>query len=672
MIRRMIPFLTLITLLICSLPSIAGEIHRAVEAGDVALVQKLVQANPDLVSAEDDSQFQDLPIHIAVGSGNIEIVQILLEAGAYIDAGDSDNSTPLGVAAIRRQSEMVTFLIAQGADVNRRDRKGDYPLSFAAYGTDEAIIQQLLDAGADIFFRNPNGETLMHVAAGRGLTQFTEYLLEHGNDFDARTGDGVTPLAYACRRGHIEIVQMLIDKGADVDPSNDQNASPMDMCMWENRVEAARLLLQNGAEVDKRGWNNRTTLFTAANHASVEMVNLMLEQGADVNHRSDDGTTALVGVAASGQADKVQALLNAGADPNLGIDNSGRTALQVASLGGHLETCQLLLNEGAKADAATPTGETPLYFAQYYSHADVAELLISSGARNSGTKSADRSLAALGDIDQQEAVIWFLNHSGWAVKTSNHTLVFDYFAEGAEPTAPGLSNGHINPAEIADQKVAVFATHHHGDHFDPVIFSWAEQVSDITYFLGLEPQEAPDYHRLTARQEQKFDDLELTVIHSTDAGIGLVVEVDGLTIFHPGDHANGNDVMMAEYTDEIDFLADKNLDIDIAFGPIRGCSLGTPDQVKAGNDYLLAKLQPKVFIPMHGGTNGQIYQEFIEDCQDRFRAIQMVAPGNRGDHFVYRNGLIEDPKGTDPLHVRRDDAPDQADSEQETGSGSSQ
>ena len=49
-----------------------------------------------------------------------------------------------------------------------------------------------------------------------------------------------------------------------------------------------------------------------------------------------------------------------------------------------------------------------------------------------------------------------------------------------------------------------------------------------------------------------------------------------------GDHANGEDGLMAEFTDEIDLIADMNKGIDILFGGIRGCSLGEPEQVKQG------------------------------------------------------------------------------------------
>jgi hypothetical protein len=125
-----------------------------------------------------------------------------------------------------------------------------------------------------------------------------------------------------------------------------------------------------------------------------------------------------------------------------------------------------------------------------------------------------------------------------------------------------------------------------------------------------------------------------------------------VTIFHPGDHANGRIGLMDEFTDEIVFLKERGIRPDICFMGIRGCSLGRPDEVKEGIYYTLETLEPKVFIPMHAGTQGHLYREFIEECQGQFASIQMVAAANRGDHFVYSKGKITDPKDLETHQAR--------------------
>jgi len=644
MMKRLTLFVAAIGLLCVALPALGGEIHEAIEAGDVARVKQILKDNPGAVTERADNQFREMPIHFAATTGNIEIARLLLEAGADIDAGDSDNSTALGVAAMRKHGEMVAFLIERGADVNRRDRKADCPLSFAVYGRDEAIIQQLLDAGADLYFRNPNGETLLHVTCARGIRGFAEHLLDNGAEIDALSSNGGTPLGFAAMRGHAEIVELLLDRGADPNPGQPGDTTPLIFTAWRNQIECARILLEHGANANHLAYRGNTALLIAADDCSAAMVTLLIKHGAAVNHVNEDGETALVKASAGGHADRAKALIAANADPNLGTDGGGRSALLLAALGGHVDVTRQLLSAGANPNTLTPTGDTSLQLARYYGHTELATLLVGEGATGSGSESVDRSLSAIGDVGKKEAVIWFLGHSGWAVKTRNHLLIFDYFPQGEDPANPGLCNGHINPNEIADQKVAVFASHFHGDHYNPAIFEWREQTTDITYFLGLEPDSTPPYEFMPERMEKSFGDLEITTIHSTDAGVGMVVEVDGLTIFHPGDHANGRIGLMDEFTDEIDFLAGRGVRPDICFMGIRGCSLGRPDEVKEGIYYTLKTLKPKVFIPMHAGTQGHVYREFIEECQEQFTSIQMVAADNRGDHFVYSKGKIKDPQ----------------------------
>lgn len=645
MVKNLTLFAAISAFLCLAPPVSGGEIHRAIEAGDIELVKRILEEDPSALSQLDDSRFREPPLLVAAAVGNVEIARALLEAGADIDAGDSDNSTALGVAALRRQGEMVAFLIESGANVNHRDRKADCPLSFAVFGGDEAIIQQLLDAGADLYFRNPNGETLLHIACSRNVRGLVEHLLESGADVDVLSANGGTPLSYTSMQGNAELAQLLLDHGADPNAGRPGEAAPLVFTTWGNKTRCARLLLENGADVDRPAHRNNTALLIASESSSAEMVQLLIEHGADVDHVNEAGETALVKASAGGYTDRVQALLAAEADPNLGTDSGGRSPLQLACIGGYTEMARLLLASGAEIDGATPAGETPLYLAHYYGHPDLVTLLNQAGASGAPPEEIDRSLSAFSDLDEGEAVLWFLGHSGWAVKTKDHLLVFDYFAQGEAPANPGLCCGRIDPAEIANEHVAVFASHDHGDHFSPSIFEWKDRVGDITWFLGLQPEDAPPYELMEERMEKTFGDIKLTTIHSTDAGVGMAVEVDGLTILHPGDHANGRVGLMDEFTDEIDFLAQKGMRPDICLMGILGCSLGTPEQVKEGVCYTLKTLEPRVFIPMHAGVQGHRYREFIAEHQGQFESVQMVAADNRGDHFHYKNGKIVDPKG---------------------------
>jgi L-ascorbate metabolism protein UlaG (beta-lactamase superfamily) len=129
--------------------------------------------------------------------------------------------------------------------------------------------------------------------------------------------------------------------------------------------------------------------------------------------------------------------------------------------------------------------------------------------------------------------------------------------------------------------------------------------------------------------------MKIYAIKSTDSGGGYLVEVDGLVIFHMGDHANGEDFLMPEFTREIDQIAAQNKKIDILFGPIRGCSLGRPEQVKAGTYYTLEKLHPALFVPMHAGTYTFAHKEFTGQAKKDGLEQPMDYVISKGDRLHY-------------------------------------
>jgi L-ascorbate metabolism protein UlaG (beta-lactamase superfamily) len=228
------------------------------------------------------------------------------------------------------------------------------------------------------------------------------------------------------------------------------------------------------------------------------------------------------------------------------------------------------------------------------------------------------------------------------VKTQNHVLVFDSWQRRRGPTQPGLCNGWVAPRELAGENVIVFASHEHGDHYDPQIWEWRQEIPNVTYVLGFRPnEEVPEYTYMGPRQTQTVDGVTITTIESNDSGVGFWVEADGVTLFHPGDHANRQRDFSGPYTKEIDWLAAKKARLDISFFPISGCGFGDLEAVKLGVFYALETLEPQAFFPMHGGDLTHRYQEFIDDCQPRFPGIHMQGAMAQGDRFHYREGDLE-------------------------------
>jgi L-ascorbate metabolism protein UlaG (beta-lactamase superfamily) len=191
------------------------------------------------------------------------------------------------------------------------------------------------------------------------------------------------------------------------------------------------------------------------------------------------------------------------------------------------------------------------------------------------------------------------------------------------------------------QNVTVFATHEHGDHYDPAIFNWQEEVESIQFVLGFQPRDIEYEYVYTApHTETTLEDMTVTTIRSNDGGSGFLVEVDDVVIFHPADHANPSMEMPDSYTAEIDAIAGMNKDIDLAFGPILGCSLGTPESVQLGAHYIIETLKPTVFMPMHSGRATYRYRDFVEEAADKNYDTQLAYALISGDRFLYSQNKL--------------------------------
>jgi ankyrin repeat protein len=108
------------------------------------------------------------PLTRAARAGDLEAIRTLLDAGADVNAPDSEEGwPPLFHAVHMRQAAAIVLLLERGADPNTRaDRL--VPLEVAAAQSDPAIMEILLAHGADISARGPDGSTALSVAVAGG------------------------------------------------------------------------------------------------------------------------------------------------------------------------------------------------------------------------------------------------------------------------------------------------------------------------------------------------------------------------------------------------------------------------------------------------------------------------------------------------------------------------
>jgi L-ascorbate metabolism protein UlaG (beta-lactamase superfamily) len=425
----------------------------------------------------------------------------------------------------------------------------------------------------------------------------------------------------------------------------------LSQCCFRGNGATAELLLQAGVDLNKKDNFGRTPLLSSAWVGNDEVLAVLLKAGADPNLATEQGQTPLIKAAESGNLAAAEALLAAGAKVDALESPQGRQALHIAAARGYGDIAATLVKAGAPLNTIDNAGATPIMLASNHGNYKITKVLAKAGTGSGKTtnecelagtskKCSGKCPGALNAAKapaKGDARVWYLGHSAMAVQTQNNLLVFDYYENGRGADNPGLANGTICPEELADQQVTVFASHVHGDHYDPVIFEWSEQVKDITYVLGFEPNDenVPAHESIGPRESKKFGEVTVHTIASNDSGVGFLVEVDGVTIFHAGDHANRERDLSGNYCPEIDYLVAAGYHPDLTMLPTTGCSFGDPVAVRAGIDYTLKKFGATTFFPMHAGNNPVRYIEVWEEVGPNQPQVEVVLPRDNGDWYDY-------------------------------------
>jgi ankyrin repeat protein/L-ascorbate metabolism protein UlaG (beta-lactamase superfamily) len=536
-------------------------------------------------------------------------------------------------AAFKGDLAKVKELLARDPSlIDARGQNEKSPLHWAAQGNQLAVAKYLLAKGAAVDGLNIQKETALVYAAEGGHLELARLLISRGADVNVRTSLQASPIHYALWAERTAMVKLLLKKGADYKWDRGTGFSLLHEAANHQSPEIVALLLQKGMAVDRMTDSGATPLHFAAMHGPAETVSLLIAKGADVNSVSTNGWWPLGLAVNRGHLEMVSRLLAAGAEVNRQDKESRFTPLHMAAIKGYGKICALLIEKGADVNAQGPDNRTPLYYAARYQHQGVCSLLKEKGGTLAEKPLAknwlDEPLAA------GHAVVWYLGHSGWAVKTRNHVLIFDYWKRDAAPDEPGLANGTVHPLELRDSNVTVFASHAHGDHYMPEIFAWQKAVPKITYITGFRPDRAGGYTVLPNREKQDLDGLEIMPIESNDSGQGYFIKADGVTIFHPGDHANRQRDFSGPFKKEIDFLADLGLKADILFAPVSGCGFGDIVAVKKGVYYTIDRLSARCVFPMHAGGNEARYREFAKEAKNAGHDIPFGLAEFGGDHFI--------------------------------------
>lgn len=263
-----------------------------------------------------------------------------------------------------------------------------------------------------------------------------------------------------------------------------------------------------------------------------------------------------------------------------------------------------------------------------------------------------------------DASIRYLGTSGWAVRTRDAVLLFDYVGldagfDRAADSAWAPSVRALRAALAGGQRVYLFVSHQHRDHFSPALLRWADSLPDAHLVLGgpitdRAAMDATPVRSVVMGEGERVNvaGADIATIPSTDEGVGFVVRVDGVTLFHAGDHALWAPQVDTAYWTGIgkagglvESATNTPMPIDLAFLPIAtGTQCDPRASLRLGAIGAIVALQPKAAFPMHVRCIDRIglYTQFADSARAAGLAVPIGVARSLGSAFVFRNGRLDE------------------------------
>ncbi len=507
---------------------------------------------------------------------------------------------------------------------------------------DRNLIENLLKDNPDLLhIQDPNGVTLLHTAVITGKIEICRLLIEKGMYLDHKNNNGFSPLFLAMDRGRNAIAGLLIDKGADIDGRGYRNRTILHMAVNSGNLSVLKMILKRHPDLSEEDIAGDTALDLLFTRGYLEeetgnaILKLMIDNGADVNAKDHNGTSILIRAVEHKLTEAAIYLIKSGSNVSES-DFDGMTTLHHAVVLGSIELVKAIVERNVDLNAKTLSGDTPLSYAYKYGFAEIAGYLLTNGALKNQVIGDTEKIPGFSDqIKSKEAVIWYLGDSGWAVKTSNHLLIFDYAPPRNKRSRTNINEGDINIDDIKGQDIVVLVSHPHGDHYNREIFEWEKHAGSAKYYFGWKEDNTENRFYLDPGESIVESDLEVHSIkadhRNQNGGSALVIQIDGLVFYHSGDHGAMRKKLYPEYTSGIDDLAEKGLDVDIAFNYAKFYD---------GIEYMVSKLNPEIVFPQHWRGREHLYKKVKSVALQQGLNTRIVCAKFVGDRFFFKKGII--------------------------------
>lgn len=177
---------------------------RGLRRGDREAVKQLLDSDPGLVHAHDDSSFGAVPIAVAAQRDDRPLIDLLLERGADIDGRSTWWAGSFGALDLASEATSI-YLLSKGARLTAH--------AAARLGLARELREIIAKTPEVVFERGGDGQFPLHFS---GSLDIVDILVDAGSILDARDLDHVSTAAQF-RIKELEISRRLLERGATPD-----------------------------------------------------------------------------------------------------------------------------------------------------------------------------------------------------------------------------------------------------------------------------------------------------------------------------------------------------------------------------------------------------------------------------------------------------------------------
>lgn len=300
-------------------------LHFAAEQAKPSATWMLIRAG---ANAESPDKAGRRPLFIATVNGRFAVVRFLVQRGARVNQKDNRGRTALHACAnwlstsrldlepVEARATIADYLLRHGAWVNASDRDNVTPLMLAAKLNHISIAEVLLERGANVAAQDVARRTALTYARGElwgtlhakgvpvGVTEaiigrrfHTAYqMVSKGQDIRVPGPYRESPLLLAARAARADLVTALLKRNADPNAPDQYGVTPL-IAVITGDID--RSFLSGGVRYSPA----RTP------ELRLQIVKLLLAAEAQKDHLDHDGANALAYAQRTGQTQIAEALM---------------------------------------------------------------------------------------------------------------------------------------------------------------------------------------------------------------------------------------------------------------------------------------------------------------------------------------------------------------------------